>query len=219
MGYEIDFLAVGEESQSGDAIVMRFGNLFGGRDEQQVVVIDGGFTDTGDDIVEHINQFYGTNRVDLVISSHPDLDHTAGLVTVLEDMEVAEFWIHKPWDHVEEISHLFTDGRVTDNSIRERLRNALNKARELVELAESKNIPIVEPFHGISNSTQQLSVLGPSRDYYQQLLPLFLEPEVRIDAQGGIVQRAIRAVEELVTTVAERWDFETLELTPKVVYG
>jgi hypothetical protein len=31
MGYEIDFLGVGEESKSGDAIAIRFGNLHGAR--------------------------------------------------------------------------------------------------------------------------------------------------------------------------------------------
>ncbi|MBF4307570.1 MBL fold metallo-hydrolase, partial [Vibrio anguillarum] len=46
MGYEIDFLGVGEESKSGDAIALRYGNLHGHRDEQTVVVIDGGFQST-----------------------------------------------------------------------------------------------------------------------------------------------------------------------------
>lgn len=39
MGFEIDFLPVGEEGKSGDAIALRFGNLFGQRSEQMVVVI------------------------------------------------------------------------------------------------------------------------------------------------------------------------------------
>lgn len=46
MGYEIDFLAVGEGERSGDAIALRVwrpGNL----DRQAVIVIDGGTKETG----------------------------------------------------------------------------------------------------------------------------------------------------------------------------
>ena len=43
MGYEVDVLGVGGESKSGDAIALRWGNLYGSREEQKVVVIDGGF--------------------------------------------------------------------------------------------------------------------------------------------------------------------------------
>ena len=42
MGYEIDFIGVGQESKSGDAIAIRWGNLLGPREQQSVVVIDGG---------------------------------------------------------------------------------------------------------------------------------------------------------------------------------
>ena len=41
MGYEVDFLPVGDGEKSGDAISLRFGNLFGGRNEQVVIIIDG----------------------------------------------------------------------------------------------------------------------------------------------------------------------------------
>lgn len=79
MGYELDFLGVGEESKSGDAIALRFGNLFGTRHEQTVVVIDGGFKSTGDSVVEHIRSHFNTGVVDVVISTHPDQDHINGL--------------------------------------------------------------------------------------------------------------------------------------------
>jgi glyoxylase-like metal-dependent hydrolase (beta-lactamase superfamily II) len=78
MGYEVDFLAVGDEGRSGDAIAVRFGNL-NDPSQQYVVVIDGGLTDTGTELVNHIKTFYNTSDVDLVISTHPDSDHAAGL--------------------------------------------------------------------------------------------------------------------------------------------
>jgi hypothetical protein len=55
MGYEIDFLPVGEGEDSGDAIALRFGSLFGPRSEQTVVVIDGGFKESAEGLVSHIH--------------------------------------------------------------------------------------------------------------------------------------------------------------------
>ena len=94
MGYEIDFLAVGEE-QGGDAITLRLGNLFGERKEQTVVVIDGGFADTRKDVVDHLRTHYKTTKVDLVVSTHPDADHSGGLETVLTECDVASLWMHR----------------------------------------------------------------------------------------------------------------------------
>ncbi|WP_219909297.1 hypothetical protein [Photobacterium iliopiscarium] len=75
MGYEIDVLAVGEKSNSGDAITIRYGDLFGGRESQTVIVIDGGYKADGGKLVAHIKEHYDTEKVDLVISTHPDQDH------------------------------------------------------------------------------------------------------------------------------------------------
>ncbi|MCC7897533.1 MBL fold metallo-hydrolase, partial [Escherichia coli] len=83
MGYEIDFLAVGEK-KSGDAICIRWGNLHGSRDEQKVVVIDAGYASTGEQVIEHIEKYYRTKTIDLLISTHPDGDHVGGLTSVLE---------------------------------------------------------------------------------------------------------------------------------------
>lgn len=173
MGYEVDFLGTSSESKSGDAIVVRFGNLHGSRDEQTVVVIDGGFTEDGNKVVEHIKTHFGTSRVDLIISTHPDQDHINGLETVLNELEVAELWIHRPWDHNAGLADKFHDGRITDNSISERLKETLNKAHALCELAESKGIPVKEPFTGQTHVSGAIKVLGPTLDYYGSLIPDF----------------------------------------------
>ena len=105
MGYEIDFLPVGEGEKSGDAIALRFGNLHGNRDEQTVVVIDGGFKGTGEKLVEHIRHYYGTDDVDLVISTHSDADHVSGLTVVLEELRVGHLWMHQPWNRTAWLSY------------------------------------------------------------------------------------------------------------------
>lgn len=77
MGYEVDFLGVGKESKSGDAIAIRFGNLHGARQEQTVVIIDGGFSDTSDELVDHVKNHFATEVVDIVINTHPDMAPSA----------------------------------------------------------------------------------------------------------------------------------------------
>src|SRR6266404_4274074 len=107
MGYEIDFLAVGDNSKSGDAIAFRSGNLQGRREEQFVMVIDGGTKEAGDDLLRHIRTHCGTDTVDLVVSTHPDGDHASGLTVLLEKLGVKRLWMHRPWQHAEDIRHLF----------------------------------------------------------------------------------------------------------------
>ena len=79
--FEIDFLSV-EAKDSGDAIALRY-QINGAT---SIHVVDGGFQDTGDHVVEHIRKYYGTSAVvDRVVGTHPDGDHLAGLPTVLEN--------------------------------------------------------------------------------------------------------------------------------------
>lgn len=173
MGYEVDFLGVGEESKSGDAIAIRFGNLHGFREEQTVVVIDGGFKDTGDALVEHIKTHFRTDVVDIVINTHPDQDHINGLETVINELTVGELWIHQPWNHNAGLAAKFQDGRVTDNSLGERLKQNLERAWTLVCLAEAKGIAVKEPFTGLQDSSGALKVIGPTVSYYEELIPAF----------------------------------------------
>ena len=204
MGYEVDFLGVGEESKSGDAIALRYGNLFGPRHEQTVVVIDGGFTSTGDKVVEHIRSHFQTDTVDIVISTHPDQDHINGLQTVLTELVVRELWIHQPWNHNQKLAEKFKDGRVTDNSLGERLKENLQRAWSLVQLAKKKGIAVREPFTGLQDASGCMKVLGPSRQHYEELLPDFDGvPEralVSRDAIGDLLKGMLAKVRRFFAT-------------------
>jgi beta-lactamase superfamily II metal-dependent hydrolase len=173
MAYEIDYIPVGDGDRSGDAIALRFGNLTGPREEQNVVIIDGGFKDSGEHLVNHIKQIYGTNRVDIVISTHPDMDHVSGLKVILEEMEVNNLVMHKPWDHASEIKGMFKNGRITASGLEARLEESLQDASDLEALAAKKGIPIYEPFQGLTGFDGVMHILGPSEDFYKELLPHF----------------------------------------------
>lgn len=212
MGYEVDVLGVGKESKSGDAIALRWGNLHGRRSEQNVVLIDGGFQESGDDVVTHIKSYYGTTSIDAVVSTHPDQDHVNGLHVVLDELTVNELWIHKPWQHNRGLAEKFVDGRVTDESIGRRLKESLDSAADLVAKAESKNIHIVEPFSGTALHHQgQFRVLGPSWQYYESLIPEFDGmPQAKATLAGllpEIMESAARAIKGFTST----WGVDELD--------
>lgn len=218
MAYEADFLAVGEGERSGDAIALRFWNLIGGGNEQKVWVIDGGTKASGEVLVDHINENYDTNSVDVVVSTHPDSDHCSGLSVVLEKMDVGLLLMHQPWNHAEDIRHLFDDERVTPFGIEERAWQALQDARELEKIATKKLIQIREPFSDdkdvavfrpVPNAT--VYILSPSRSFYEQQL-------ARFRCMPGVAQKdfGVRWLEALLgkakeaARALETWFKETL---------
>lgn len=212
MAYEIDFLAVGDGEKSGDAIALRFGNLNGFRNEQTVIVYDGGTKESGEALIEHIRKHYQTDHIDFAISSHPDNDHVSGLTVVLENFKVGTLLMHRPWDHAAEIKDMFKDGRLTEKGLELKIAKSLQAARDLESLAENKGIKIVEPFAGIGTNNGTILVLGPSEEYYESLLPGFRgTPEPKVEV--SIFQKIITATEEIVKWVEETLDIETLDDT------
>jgi beta-lactamase superfamily II metal-dependent hydrolase len=204
MGYEIDFMPVGEGERSGDAIALRYGNLAGPRDQQTVIVIDGGTKASGESLVAHIQRYYGTNKVDFVISTHPDADHSSGLTVVLENMQVGNLFMHQPWNHAEQIRACMTDP-LTKSKVEERVWRALENARELEKLANAKKIPIQEPF-----SDTFKFVLSPSKAFYQQQVANFrCMPEAEKPLIDQFVESLWGAVVE-AAKILESWWGESL---------
>jgi len=204
-------MPVGGGEKSGDSICLRFGNLLSDPPEQTVFVIDGGFKDSGKALVDHIKKYYKTDHVNVVVSTHPDYDHASGLEIVLNEMDVDYLMLHKPWEHTENISYMFEDGRVTDESVKRVLRESLAESRTLETLAKKKGINIVEPFFGV-HGYNTLRVLGPTEEYYESLLPGYRgTPQPK---QGiGTFAQFLREAKDTVKTIIENWGFETLNDT------
>lgn len=80
---EVVFFDVGQ----GDCAVLRSPGPDG-----RVIVIDGGFVGTANDSVVPYLQARGITRIDLMILTHPDQDHTNGLRTLIEQFDVEEIW-------------------------------------------------------------------------------------------------------------------------------
>jgi glyoxylase-like metal-dependent hydrolase (beta-lactamase superfamily II) len=101
---EIEFLAVGEGAKAGDAIIVRYGEP----NAYNLILIDGGTSDTGEKIVAHLKAEFG-EHVSLahVLLTHSDADHASGLRTVLKEIPVKNVWLHLPWLLSKEAIHLF----------------------------------------------------------------------------------------------------------------
>ena len=213
MGYEIDFLPVGDKSKGGDAIALRFGDLHGHRDNQFVMVVDGGYKKDGEELVAHIKEFYKTDIVDLVLCTHPDNDHISGLSVVLEELKVTELALHQPWLNSDEIFNFVKDNRRTETGIEKYLVKSLSQAQDLVELAESKDIPVWEPYAGQTLPNlppgYAITVLGPSEDYYNQLMSNFIEGSTQHDAAssfiGNLFEKAFNILDrfDIIETLAD----------------
>jgi len=209
MGYEIDFLPVGDGEKGGDAIVLRIGDLHGKRENQNVIVIDGGTKESGKQIIEHIKKYYNTDVVDTVICSHLHSDHASGLTEVLENLKVNKLLMHLPWEHSDDIKNMFTDGRLTAKGLNEKMEKSLTSIKNLEELAQEKNIPIIEPFAGLSiHEDGTLTVIGPSEDYYKELLANceFL-PKVR--EEFSILEKAKDFGQKIINWISETIDMAT----------
>lgn len=172
MAFEIDLLPVGSEKKSGDCIAMRYGDLVKGKESQTVIVVDGGYSGTWKDTLKpFLRKYYnceinGKLHIDLVVLSHPDLDHVSGLVEMAkdDDVEIGMIMMHRPWEEI--TPSWFKDGRITKNSLKDRLGDAFEKAKELadetLDISQTKLEVGTYTFNKAS-----ITILGPTSDFYK----------------------------------------------------
>ncbi len=171
LGFEIDYLPVGKGSKGGDAIALRYGRLLANPVEQVLVVIDGGYSEDGDRLYDLITNRYGTKHVNLIISTHPDKDHASGLSTLIEkeDIDIGAVLMHRPWNNDNLDASVFKDGRKTDQSVANELREVFGYAYAIEQAMIAKygnDERIREPEQGQEINEGVLRVLGPSDELY-----------------------------------------------------
>lgn len=190
--FEIDFLDV-ESAKSGDAITLRYD--IGG--VSRIHVVDGGFQDTGQKVVDHIKRYYdNANRVDHVVVTHPDGDHAGGLRTVLEQLKVGRLWMLRPWLYADAILDRFS--RITSvENLRKRLMEIYPNIAALEEIAQEKAIPIHEPFQG--SLIGAFTVIAPTPERY---LDLIVQSERTPEATEEQQRSAIEAFTSALQRVA-----------------
>lgn len=221
MDFEIEFLPVGDASKAGDAIVVRYGS----NGQYQVIVIDGGTDDAGDNLAKHIQQYYGPRTIiDHVVSTHPDSDHACGLRAVMKAFPVRILWLHGVWHHASELLPYFDDKRWTVDGVEKKIRGEYSVIGELLDLAAAQNTPVYEPFQG--QQIGPFTVLSPSRWAYLRLVPQFRKtpsPDIAQlkrenmwiePAKTGLGGLLAGLLEKAIEWIPETWNVELLKDSP-----
>lgn len=200
--FELDFLSV-ETKRSGDSICIRYSV----GEQTRVHVVDGGYIDTGDQIIKHLKTHFQTTQVDNVVLTHSDQDHANGLRKVLEECTVGTLWMNRPWLYAEELIDRFETYNSVEH-LRRKLRDVYTGPATLEDIANEKGIPIREAFQGAQIGA--FTVMTPSKARYLDLIvesnktPEAAEPE----ALEGIVEAMMKGLKTAAALVKAPWGAE-----------
>lgn len=174
---EIDILPASSEKKGGDSVLVRIGNFdyTNSRNNQKVILIDSGYSENAERIKEYLTNYYQTNTIDLVVITHPDIDHISGFKTLLENNSVIikKTYIHDPWNHT---SHMFTrtiDNRRTVKSLGNAFDETLSKLSDILDKLSALKIENIEPFGYAEIKGFNLHILGPNKKFYRDNLYKF----------------------------------------------
>lgn len=183
--YLIRFCQVGNGSKGGDAILIR---LFDEKDNETLLLIDGGYKETGTAVIDFIKNNCTTTKIKIMFNTHPDRDHISGLKTILESDEVTveNLILNRPWRDAKFTKKMFEDKRITDNSLIKRLKDAFFLAEDVEGIAKKKGVKIYPQFRDENGKLELLNVLGPSKELYKMgLLASDKTPESYIESGLG----------------------------------
>jgi hypothetical protein len=211
MPYEIDFLRAGDSN--GDAIVARWGDT---KDSDFYInIIDGGITDTGDQVIEHVERHYAKRaNIANVVLSHADNDHACGLIKVVEHehFNIHTLWMNRPWDYVDEVLDKFHGGYTRDGLIK-KMREMHPYLVEMEQIAARRGILVRAPLQGADIGP--FKVLAPSRQRYVNLIPDLDKTPPAYATEGATLGAILGgALRTVIEKVKERLDLETLDENP-----
>jgi beta-lactamase superfamily II metal-dependent hydrolase len=219
MKCEVEFLPVGEGEKGGDAIVIRYGE----EDAYNLMVVDGGNLDSGEQMVAHIRREFPTKyEIEHVVLTHADADHASGLRKLFGEFYIHHLWMHVPWLLAVEAKGLFKDKEISDDDLSDNVKKEYDILSELWDLAVANGTQIHHPFEGADIGP--FKVLSPTRFAYLHLLPQFEktpEPDQELLTQRNMwlgksmVQNIFAKLFdsklfETLTWVAESHEYETL---------
>jgi beta-lactamase superfamily II metal-dependent hydrolase len=173
--YELDVLGVGNEKDA-DAITARFTRPDNGA--MAHIVIDAGWQADGEKVVKMLER-YEAPSVDLAIVTHPDGDHIGGMGKVFDHFKVKVLVLHR------------LDQRGGAGL------PAADAVKELVEKAQACGTEVTQPRPGMTFAQGALTVLGPSDDYYNQLVQEQLVEAGTVAKSLGL-REAVKALSDRV---------------------
>jgi len=205
--YQLDFFPAG----NGDAgICLRYESLEGAR----IIVYDGGSLSTGHKIVAHIREQFQSAVVHDVICSHPHVESAAGLIPILENLEVQALWMHRPWIDSNLVAECLRSPATSAAESPTCLNAKLAMLQALEQKALERHIPIWQPFQGAQIGP--FTVMSPHREWYlHKLIPDF-ENTLRASSRpssgtkGKSGYEVNRPIMHDARQLPESWQGETL---------
>jgi beta-lactamase superfamily II metal-dependent hydrolase len=162
------------------------------------VIIDAGFQDDGRALVAHVEKYYGTTAIDLAILSHPDGDHIGGMGEVVRGLQVSELWLHQIGAH----------GGST--------LPASDAVEDLIEVVGKEGTSVSEAWAGAQAFGGALTILGPDRDYYEQLVGEQVSGERPVAiAKRALLEAARGLFDRLTNYLPGEIPFDAKEVTPR----
>ena len=188
--YHIEMLSVG----AADTFIIYY---IDENNKGHIILIDAGNYQDGQKIIDHIRQYYNNPVIDLAIVTHPDDDHYGGFIKILEKIrdkekdaiEINKFWVNDPGNnHVDKDEVKWITKQKTVNV---KARTVYDLGNEnLLDLIDVNSIPRIEKFATVyrrpDGSLYTFShmnfpcctILGPTKDYYERLVPNFRNDEL-----------------------------------------
>ena len=200
--YQIDMIDVG----AADAFIIHYttsDNLW------YNVLVDAGNYSNGETIAKNFNKWYPNEYVDLAIVTHPDKDHFGGFIKLLEMMdandkdaiEIKRFWINDPGNgHIDkdEVKWISKQGSINvkarsvydlDEGGKKNLMDMLLRHSNIIH-EEKFAKPGIKDENGLyipqrDELFPNFIILGPTKAYYESLIPNFRNDELNFFAKEG----------------------------------
>ena len=184
MKYEIEMIDV----KAADAFLIHYVEDNG---LSHIIMVDSGNYEDAEKILTHIRRHYDKVKrsgwsgyiIDAAIVTHPDDDHIGGFVHMLEDLQAGNlydicfdcFWVNDPTKHgfvPDDVQRI-----QTQKSLDAKLKCVYNykedSNKNLLDLIDSAGIARTEAFAGDCLDEPQITIISPTREYYESLLPKF----------------------------------------------
>ena len=184
MNYEVEMLDV----KAADAFLIHYVEDNG---NSHIIMVDSGNYEDAGKIIQHIKAYYDKVTIngwtgyviDLAVVTHPDDDHIGGFVHMLEDINDGKlkdfrfntFWVNDPTQH-EFVPDDVKSVR-TQKSLDEKLKCVYNykedDSKNLLDLIDEVGVYREEAFAGERLDSPKITILSPTKEYYESLLPKF----------------------------------------------
>jgi beta-lactamase superfamily II metal-dependent hydrolase len=149
-----------------------------------IVVVDAGYQEFGTQLADNVFGAYGTRDIDLAISTHPDGDHINGLENLINSANVKELLLHRP------SLRGYSSDQVASDS-----------AEKLYQTAVARGVIVTNPDQGLTRFGGLITILGPSEDFYLEMLTKQLSETYR----SKVVAAVFGATRSLAEKLASRF--------------